>query len=79
VLDVFLRAKGFSYSLDILCGGLGISKLQFLIKKEKKKISAEYFFQFCSSKPWIRIQIRIHLKCWILIRIPESTTLGERP
>jgi hypothetical protein len=29
----FLRAKGFSYSLDVLKRGLGISKLQCLIKK----------------------------------------------
>jgi hypothetical protein len=27
-----LRAEGFSCSLDVLYGGLGISKLQFLIK-----------------------------------------------
>ncbi len=31
-----LRAEGFSCSLDVLYGGLGISKLQFLIKKKKK-------------------------------------------
>jgi hypothetical protein len=34
-----LRAEGFFYNLDILYGGLGIGKMQFLIKK-KKKISA---------------------------------------
>jgi hypothetical protein len=28
-----LRAEGFSCSLDVLYGGLGISKLQFLNKK----------------------------------------------
>jgi hypothetical protein len=28
-----LRAEGFSCSLGVLYGGLGISKLQFLIKK----------------------------------------------
>ena len=28
-----LRAEGFSYSLGLLYGGLGMSKLQFLIKK----------------------------------------------
>ncbi len=31
-----LRAEGFSCSLGVLYGGLGISKLQFLIKKENK-------------------------------------------
>ncbi len=43
-----LRAKGFFYNLDTLYGGLGIGKLQFLIKKKKL---------------WIRIRkklIRIH-------------------
>ncbi len=30
-----LRAEGFSCSLGVLYGGLGISKLQFLIKKQK--------------------------------------------
>jgi hypothetical protein len=42
-----LRAEGFSCSLDFLYGGQGISKLQFLIKKEKK-ISAVFFFLFWS-------------------------------
>jgi hypothetical protein len=28
------------------------------------------FLNFWSSKPWIRIRITIHLKCWIRIRIP---------
>ena len=32
-----LRAEGFSCSLGVLYGGLGISKLQFLIKKIKIK------------------------------------------
>jgi hypothetical protein len=40
----FLRAEGFSCSLGVLYGGLGRSKLQFLIKKIEKVI-----------KPWIRI------------------------
>ncbi len=38
VLDVLfcgaVRAEGFSCSLDVLYGGLGISKLPFLIKEE---------------------------------------------
>jgi hypothetical protein len=29
------KYEGFSYSLDILYGGLGISKLQFLLKKNR--------------------------------------------
>ena len=41
-----LRAEGFSCSLGVLYGGLGISKLQFLIKKIKIKFLFVNFFQF---------------------------------
>jgi hypothetical protein len=53
VLDVlFLSAEGLSCSLGVLCGGLGISKLQFLIKKIEIKISScKFFFNFRSSNP----------------------------
>ncbi len=40
-----LRAEAFSCSLGVLYGGLGISKLQFLIKKIKIKFPAINFFQ----------------------------------
>ncbi len=50
-----MRAEGFFYNLDILYGGLGIGKLQFLIKK----IFCCNFFQFLVMKAldpdWIRI------------------------
>jgi hypothetical protein len=39
-----LRAEGFSCSLGVLYGGLGISKLQFLIKKIKIKFLVVHFF-----------------------------------
>jgi hypothetical protein len=39
-----LRAEGFSRSLGVLYGGLGISKLQFLIKKIKFKFLVVNFF-----------------------------------
>jgi hypothetical protein len=39
-----LRAEGFSCSLDILYGGRGISKWQFLIKRILDFFSAELFF-----------------------------------
>jgi hypothetical protein len=39
-----LRAEGVSCSLGILYGGLGISKLQFLIKKIEIKFPAIIFF-----------------------------------
>ncbi len=46
------RVEGFSYSLGVLYGGLGISKWQFLIKKIKIKFSAvNFFFNFRSSNP----------------------------
>jgi hypothetical protein len=51
-----LRAEGFSCSLCVLYGDLGISKLQFLIKKIKIKFPAINFFQFSVIKPWIRIR-----------------------
>jgi hypothetical protein len=38
-----LRAEGFSCSLGVLYGGLGISKLQFLIKKIEIKFSYKFF------------------------------------
>ncbi len=63
-----LRAEGFSCSLDVLYEGLGISKLQFLIKKQI--LSAVCFFSILGHQTWIRIQnrIRIPLKCWNQIR-----------
>jgi hypothetical protein len=39
-----LRAEGFSCSLGVLYGDLGISKLQFLIKKIEIKFSSYKFF-----------------------------------
>jgi hypothetical protein len=45
LLDVLvLRAEGFSCSWDVLYSGLGISKLQFLIKNIK--FFSSNFFQF---------------------------------
>jgi hypothetical protein len=49
VLDVFLSAKGFSCSLDALYRGLGISKLQSLVKK-REEIFALVFFNFMFIK-----------------------------
>jgi hypothetical protein len=58
------RAEGFFYNLDILYGGVGIGKLQFLII---------IFFNFWSLKPWIRIGsgsgLVFILRCWIRIRM----------
>jgi hypothetical protein len=43
---LLLRAEGFSYSLGVLYGGLGIRKLQFLNKKIKIKFPAVNLFHF---------------------------------
>jgi hypothetical protein len=57
-----LRAEGFSCNLDVLYGGLGISKLQFFDKKNRFRITLAVnffqFFSFWSSKSWIRIGIQ---------------------
>ncbi len=47
-----MRAEGFSCTLDVLYGGLGISKIEiFDHKKIIKKFSAVNFSNFGSSKP----------------------------
>ncbi len=46
-----LRVEGFFCSLDVLYGGLGISKKQFLKKKINKYFSAVYFFFFSHQNP----------------------------
>ncbi len=71
-----LRAQGFFYNLDILYGGLGTGKLQFLLKKNFNKFSAVIFFQFLVMKSWIRIEsgsgLVVILRCWIRIRIRKK-------
>ncbi len=56
--------EGFSCSMLVLYGGLGISKLQ--VSNRKKKFIALNFFQLLA---WILNWIRIDQKCWIRIRI----------
>jgi hypothetical protein len=64
----FWSARYSLLGLDVLYGGLGISKLQFLIKKHEFFFSCN-FFKISAWKPWIwiririRIRIRIYLKC----------------
>ncbi len=51
-----LWAGGSFCNLDILYGGPGIGKLQFLIKKKLNFFfQLLFFFNFWSLKPWIRI------------------------
>ncbi len=46
-----MRAEGFSCSLGVLYGGLGISgKLHFLIKKIKNKFLVVNFFAFLDDQ-----------------------------
>ncbi len=81
-----LRADGFSCSLGVLYGGLGISKLQFFIKKIEIKFPAINFFNFRSSNPGSGSGIRIRNpdpqleKCWIRIRFKSMRirNLGSR-
>ncbi len=57
--------------LDVLYGCLGIAT--FDQKKKEKKFSYSFHnFWSSNSKPWIRIRIRIQLKCWIRIRISDT-------
>ncbi len=80
-----MRTEGFFYNLDILYGGLGIGKLQFSIKKNKKKISAVIFFQLLVIKAldpyWIRIRnrIRIGLHHQTLDPDPEKMNTDPQP
>ncbi len=71
-----LRAEGFSCSLGVLYGGLGISKWQFLIKKIKLKFPTVNFFSILGHQTLdpdpgsgSGIRIRNYKKCWIRIRI----------
>ncbi len=51
-----LRAEGFFCNLDVLYGGLGIGKLCFWsIKKLIFFFQLQFFLNFWSLKPWIRI------------------------
>ncbi len=54
-----MRAEVFFCNLDVLNGGLGIGKLQFLIKKKITFFfQLKFFSNFWSIKPWIRIGIQ---------------------
>jgi len=67
-----LRAEGFSWSLDVIYGALGISKLLLLIQKNFF-LMAVNFLQFLVIKPWIRIRIGIKPK------IPDPDSINPVP
>jgi hypothetical protein len=66
-----LSAAGFSCSLDVLYGGFGITKYNFLSKYYRLFFSLKFLSLFWSSNPRVRnrIRTRIDLKCWMRIRI----------
>jgi hypothetical protein len=59
------RDEVFSCSLKVLYGGLGISKLHFLIQKILIFFSCKFF----------QIFGRVDKKCWIRIRIETNADL----
>jgi|LakMenE01Jun11ns_1017448.scaffolds.fasta_scaffold9762832_1 hypothetical protein len=77
----FLRDEGFFCNLDILYGGLGIGKLQFLIKKNLIFFSVVIFFKLLVIKAldtdWIRI--RISLQHQTLDPDPEKMNTDPKP
>ncbi len=77
-----MRAEGFFCNLDILYGGLGIGKLQFLIKKINF-FSAVICFQFLVIKAlvpdWIRIRIRIGVHPQMLDPDPDEMNADPQP
>jgi hypothetical protein len=67
-----LRAEGFFCNLDILYGGLGIVKLQILIKKI-------FFLQFLVIKALDPDWIRIGLQPQTLDPDPEKINTDPKP
>jgi hypothetical protein len=72
-----LRAEGFSCSMKVLYGGLGINKLQFLIKKISNFFSSVIFFQFLDIKTldpdWVQIRFGIQPK------VPNPDSMNTDP
>ncbi len=76
-----MRAEGFFCNLDILYGGLGIGKLQFLIKKKFNFFSAVIYFQFLVIKALDpdSIRIRIGLQPQTLDPDPDQMNADPKP
>ncbi len=73
MLDVpFLRAEGFSCLLDVLYGGLGISKFQFLIKKNMNFYSAVNFSRYQENKLTFFFHDLVIVEVWGLAALPEA-------
>jgi hypothetical protein len=77
-----LRAEGFFCSLDVISGGLGIGKLQFLITKLSAFSTVNFFSNFGHQNPgsglgpdWIQIRNTGKLKSIICRKL--QLTLNE--
>jgi hypothetical protein len=76
-----LRAEGFFCNLDVLYGGLGIGKLQFLIKKNLIFFFTCNFFKFLVIKaldPDL-IRIRIGIQPKMLDPDPDEMNADPQP
>ncbi len=73
-----LRAEGFSCSLDVLYGGLGISKLQFFIKELSNFFPAVIFFPILEYQ-YPGSGAVFSPKWCILIRIPVLDSMNPDP
>ncbi len=74
----FFKCWMFSFdecSLDALYGGLGISELQFLIKKVFFFVSCKFFSIFGHQNPGSGSRLVFSLKYWIRIKGSGSETL----
>jgi hypothetical protein len=78
-----LGAEGFFCNLDILYGGLGIGKLQFLIIIKFNFFSAVIFFQILVIKAldpdWIRIRIGLQPQTLDPDPDPEKINTDPKP
>jgi hypothetical protein len=73
-----LRAEGFFCNLDVIHGGLGIGKLQFLIKNFFF-FSAEFFFQFLVIKALDPDRIRIRIRIQSKMLDPDEMNADPQP
>jgi hypothetical protein len=74
-----VRAEGFFCNLDILYGGLGIGKLQFLIQNFFYFFLAVIFFLFLVIKALDPIRIRIGVHPKMLDPDPDEMNADVQP